>query len=165
MLCHAYPVTDQPEAARLVELSKTRSQLPWVRLTRLAGHVRFSHRRHVALARIACAVCHGPIAEQAQPPLRPLVRIVMNTCIGCHQARAFRWDDGLARNLQGGDLSPELIAELLDNRRIRFPTRAAAVQFAQALSPAPLTEAQRAGLLKLTVPAGPVSTDCIACHR
>ena len=58
----------------------------WKPVTRLPEHVMFSHRRHVVLARLACASCHADIGERAAPPVRMPMRLVMDTCVACHRA-------------------------------------------------------------------------------
>ncbi len=57
----------------------------WVRVTRLPEHVMFSHRRHVTLARLECASCHGDVARQTTPVSRPAKRLEMKTCLSCHR--------------------------------------------------------------------------------
>jgi len=57
----------------------------WTPVTSLPEHVMFSHRRHVALAGLACASCHGDIGQRTTPPGRMPVRLVMDTCLGCHR--------------------------------------------------------------------------------
>lgn len=58
----------------------------WTPVTKMPDHVMFSHRRHVTLAGLACASCHGDIGQRTTPPGRMPVRLVMNTCLGCHRA-------------------------------------------------------------------------------
>jgi hypothetical protein len=58
----------------------------WKPVTRLPEHVMFSHRRHVALASLACASCHADIGERTAPPTRMPRRLVMDTCLTCHRA-------------------------------------------------------------------------------
>lgn len=57
----------------------------WVPVTRVPDHVMFSHRRHVALARLACESCHGDIGTRTAPPTRMPMRLEMTTCLACHQ--------------------------------------------------------------------------------
>ena len=59
--------------------------IPWRRLYRVPSHVFFSHRRHVAMAGIVCAECHGPMEEQTRPPDRALVAHDMDDCMECHE--------------------------------------------------------------------------------
>lgn len=58
---------------------------PWVALTRLPAHVRFSHERHVGAGQLECASCHGDIGTRTAPVPRNPVRLDMSTCLGCHR--------------------------------------------------------------------------------
>ncbi len=58
---------------------------PWIPVTRLPSHVRFSHQRHTALGGLACESCHGDIAKRTAPPARTPMRLEMKTCLACHQ--------------------------------------------------------------------------------
>ena len=60
-------------------------RIAWLRLTRVPDHVAFSHRRHTGPGQLACASCHGDMAQRTTPPSRVPVRLVMNTCVSCHQ--------------------------------------------------------------------------------
>ena len=57
----------------------------WKPVTSVPDHVMFSHRRHVALAGLACESCHGDIGRRTTPPGRAPVRLVMDTCLACHR--------------------------------------------------------------------------------
>ena len=67
-------------------------EIPWRRVWRLPPHVFFSHRTHVAVAKLRCQTCHGPMETLDRPPARPLKRLTMDDCIGCHQAGHARAD-------------------------------------------------------------------------
>lgn len=58
---------------------------PWVRVTRVPDHVFFSHRRHVAVAALECASCHGTVTDAVDPLTRPARRLDMDGCIRCHR--------------------------------------------------------------------------------
>lgn len=60
-------------------------RIAWLRLTRVPDHVAFSHRRHTGPGQLACASCHGDIAQRTAPPSRVPVRLVMDTCLSCHK--------------------------------------------------------------------------------
>ncbi len=83
--CHETAITDNPEEHKIQEFAKAGTGIPWVRLTRLPSHFYFSHRRHVAVAHLACASCHGPMEERTSPPDRPLRPVRMSLCLDCHQ--------------------------------------------------------------------------------
>ena len=36
-------------------------------------------------AKVKCQTCHGPMETLTRPPARPLKKLTMNDCIGCHQ--------------------------------------------------------------------------------
>ncbi len=59
--------------------------IPWRRVWRLPRHVYFSHRRHVAIAKVKCQTCHGPMETLTRPPARPLRTLAMKDCLECHE--------------------------------------------------------------------------------
>jgi len=84
--CHEEALTDSPEEQRLLELIEAGGDQEFRKLFRMPDHVYYSHARHVTVAGIECATCHGGIAETTAPPPVPLVHVTMNTCVGCHAA-------------------------------------------------------------------------------
>lgn len=85
-MCHSAPQGTSAEAARVTELLADGDPLWFNKLFRMPDHVYYTHRRHVAIAELACERCHGGIAETERPPERALVRIDMEYCIDCHRA-------------------------------------------------------------------------------
>ena len=85
-ICHQVQQGKTAEAARLTELLTQGAPLRFNKLFRLATHVRYTHRRHVGIAKLDCRQCHGDIADSDRPPSRALVRITMNFCLDCHRA-------------------------------------------------------------------------------
>lgn len=79
------------EEAKLDAYVKAKTEIPWVRVWRLPSNVFFSHRTHVTLARVQCRTCHGPVETLEAPPTRPLKRLTMSDCLGCHEA--WRWPE------------------------------------------------------------------------
>lgn len=59
--------------------------IAWVQVTTIPTHVMFSHQRHVTIARLDCASCHGDMRERRTPPGAAATRIVMTTCLSCHR--------------------------------------------------------------------------------
>jgi hypothetical protein len=86
--CHSSPQTTSPKEAKLIELLEAGGPLEWRRVTELASHVLFSHRRHVAAGNIDCIACHGDMRERTVPISEPVVsfrgRTGMFRCIACH---------------------------------------------------------------------------------
>jgi hypothetical protein len=90
--CHARAPTSvaAPEWERL----ERENAAFWRPVTTLPDHVMFSHRRHVALAALACASCHADIGQRTAPPTRAPVRLVMDSCLACHRREGVSDDCG-----------------------------------------------------------------------
>ena len=82
--CHSELQGKSEEEKKLVQLLQTGVPLAWKPLFRQPPHVFYSHRRHVAVAKIDCSVCHGSIASTTTPPGR-VKRLRMIDCISCHR--------------------------------------------------------------------------------
>lgn len=85
MNCHQSALTDSREEAKIRDLAAAGKPITWNQLTQMPPHVFFSHRRHVAAAKLACAECHGPIEKSTAPPPHAFRVLTMNTCLGCHK--------------------------------------------------------------------------------
>jgi hypothetical protein len=90
--CHREANGPSPEEKKVVEAVLAGREIPWARLYDLPRHVYFTHRRHVAVARIACERCHGDMGSQTRPPPGPLVALTMDGCIECHRQRGASQD-------------------------------------------------------------------------
>ncbi|UCC72928.1 MAG: cytochrome c3 family protein [Gemmatimonadota bacterium] len=84
-MCHQATQGTSAEAARVTTLLAEGDPLTFNKLFRLESHVFYTHRRHVGIAELECATCHGAIAATERPPARPLVRIDMDFCMDCHR--------------------------------------------------------------------------------
>jgi hypothetical protein len=87
--CHSGASAKSPEEKKLQALAVNGREIPWRRVWRLPAHVFFSHRTHVALAKVKCQTCHGAMETLTRPPARPLKKLAMDDCIGCHEQ--WRW--------------------------------------------------------------------------
>lgn len=83
--CHEEAQGESPEEARLVEHIQTGEPIPWLKVYTVPDHVYFSHRRHAAIAGIACETCHGEVGQRVEPVTRPAVEMTMDHCMDCHQ--------------------------------------------------------------------------------
>jgi hypothetical protein len=83
--CHEESQTDSIEEARVVEHIQEGVPILWRKIYRVPDHVYFSHRRHTAIAGIACETCHGEVATQELPLTRPLIHPTMDHCMECHE--------------------------------------------------------------------------------
>lgn len=87
LACHAAPLTDSPEEEKVRAYGERGEEIPWAQVHALPDHSFFSHRRHVTLGKLDCAVCHGDMAQQTMPVTRPVVALTMDWCMGCHERR------------------------------------------------------------------------------
>ena len=95
--CHSGDITQNPDATPSVEAirrhAEAGTEIPWVRLYVLPHHVYYSHRRHTAIAELACTTCHGDIGESETPPAHPIAQTLkMENCVDCHRRRGVEND-------------------------------------------------------------------------
>jgi hypothetical protein len=83
--CHESPQTDSAEEKKINQLAAAGQEQVFVKLFHLPDNVFYTHRRHVGIAKLDCATCHGAIAKTTSLPATPLVRITMRFCIDCHK--------------------------------------------------------------------------------
>ena len=164
--CHdEEPLSDSPEEAKLVKFIAASRELPWVRLTRIPRHVRFSHQRHVVVGAIDCTACHGDIGKLAAPPSTPLVAIDMNFCMDCHRSKSFQIKGGSFKALRSGGLDKDLVEDMKVLQNKRFKSSLDLLAAVEKLSSTPLKESDKQIVLAQVHPSAPVTVDCIACHR
>lgn len=85
MGCHASVKKDSPHIQKLAAFAAARNRIPWVRVYRLPKTVYFSHEVHHRQAGVACADCHGPVAEREAIGLEKSIH--MAACMSCHEQR------------------------------------------------------------------------------
>jgi len=90
--CHEAEEIENPATEALRVFAEENGDIPWVRVYRVDAHTYFSHRRHVALAKIDCAVCHGDMAIQTRPVTRQAIPITMDGGISCHRKQGVTED-------------------------------------------------------------------------
>src|ERR1043165_2495275 len=57
--------------------------IQWIKIHNLPDHVYFNHSQHVAVGKIACQTCHGPVQEMDQ--VYQFESLSMGWCINCHR--------------------------------------------------------------------------------
>lgn len=90
--CHDTAPMKDPQEVKVWNRAVEKKQIRWNRLRRVADHVYYSHRRHVTLAKIECAACHGNMADRTTPPPHDLKPISMASCMDCHRKRGISND-------------------------------------------------------------------------
>jgi cytochrome c2 len=97
MNCHKYiqegPVYGKVEIAKIYAAldynpdKQTYGNNPrpikWIKIHNLPDHVYFNHSQHVAVGKIECQKCHGPIQEM--DTVRQYSQLTMGWCINCHR--------------------------------------------------------------------------------
>ncbi len=58
--------------------------IPWKRVALTAPDIYFSHRRHVAVAKLECAECHPGQEALTAPPRTARLVMTMTECVACH---------------------------------------------------------------------------------
>jgi len=82
--CHEQPMTESNEEKKLVDYIRKNQPIPWIQVHRVPDHAYFSHRRHVAIGKVACLTCHGNVPEMTLPFSKPYLPIKMAFCVDCH---------------------------------------------------------------------------------
>jgi len=97
MNCHRYiqegPVTGKTEIAKIYaaldydpasgEYGPNKKPIQWVRIHNLPDLAYFNHSQHVAVAKLACQTCHGPVEEM--DVVKQFSKLTMGWCIDCHR--------------------------------------------------------------------------------
>lgn len=57
--------------------------IEWTKIHNLPDHVYFNHSQHVAVGKVACQQCHGPIQDMDE--VKQFAPLSMGWCINCHR--------------------------------------------------------------------------------
>jgi c(7)-type cytochrome triheme protein len=83
--CHEDVIYVTPDKEKILASQRSGIDLAWKQVTKLAGYVYFSHRRHTAQGKIECTVCHANVAQWNVAPVTGTWKLTMNDCIDCHE--------------------------------------------------------------------------------
>jgi mono/diheme cytochrome c family protein len=75
--------TGTVEIDKIFAAVENNKPIEWVRVHNLPDLAYFSHEQHVAVGKIACQTCHGPIEEMEV--VRQYSNLTMGWCINCHR--------------------------------------------------------------------------------
>ena len=70
---------------------KIQGPIEWVRIHNLPDHVYFNHAQHVAVGKLECQECHGPVEEMEV--LAQHSPLSMGWCINCHRQTEVKFAD------------------------------------------------------------------------
>ncbi len=83
--CHDEAISESEDEATLLMYISENKKIPWRQVYSVPDYVFFSHRRHVKLGQMECAVCHGDVGSLAVPVAEQYERITMEWCMDCHE--------------------------------------------------------------------------------
>lgn len=63
----------------------------WVKIHNLPDHVYFNHSQHVAVGKVQCQTCHGPIQEMDE--VHQFANLSMGWCVNCHRQTEVQFKD------------------------------------------------------------------------
>jgi mono/diheme cytochrome c family protein len=94
----------------------------WVKVHNLPDHAYFNHAQHVAVGKIECQECHGPIDEQMDVA-EQWAPLTMGWCIDCHNTKDVKmagngyYDEVMAR-LEETDMGHAELKQYLEDEKI-----------------------------------------------
>lgn len=65
--------------------------IEWTKIHNLPDHVYFNHSQHVAVGKVACQRCHGPIQDMDE--VKQFAPLTMGWCINCHRQTEVQFAD------------------------------------------------------------------------
>ncbi len=71
--------------------SKVQGPIEWKRLHNLPDHVYFNHAQHVAVGKVECQKCHGPVEKMEV--MKQYAPLSMGWCINCHRETEVKFAD------------------------------------------------------------------------
>jgi hypothetical protein len=83
--CHSTPMQKTPQELLVYKYVSEHKQIPWYNIYHVPDYVYFSHRRHVAIGKLNCKLCHGDMAALDSPPKTQFLQIKMQNCWNCHE--------------------------------------------------------------------------------
>jgi len=70
---------------------KVQGPIEWVRIHNLPDHAYFNHAQHVAVGKVACQTCHGPVEKMEE--VYQHSPLSMGWCINCHRKTEVKFSD------------------------------------------------------------------------
>lgn len=83
MNCHQVVKVDSAEVHKIKAAVESNTPIRWNKVHRFPDHTSFDHSRHVAVAKIKCQECHGPVETMER--ILPNANLAMGDCLRCHR--------------------------------------------------------------------------------
>lgn len=97
--------------------------IEWVKVHNLPDHAFFSHAQHVAVGKLECQECHGPIDEKMDVA-EQWAPLTMGWCIQCHNEKEVKmagngyYDEMMVRLKENEKLGHRELKEYLEDEKI-----------------------------------------------
>ncbi|MFI5135420.1 MAG: c-type cytochrome [Chitinophagales bacterium] len=96
MNCHkAIQAGETPEGTaeiqKIYSAYENNKPIQWIKIHNLPDHVFFSHAQHVAVGKIQCQTCHGPVQDMKQ--VYQYASLSMGWCVNCHRQTQVQFQD------------------------------------------------------------------------
>ncbi len=79
------------EINKINEYINAKKNIEWVLIHKLPDHAYFNHAQHVAVGKVACETCHGPVAEMEI--MKQHSDLSMGWCVNCHRTTKVNFED------------------------------------------------------------------------
>lgn len=76
-------ITGRTEIDKIHAAWESGQPIEWVKVHNLPSHVYFNHAQHVAVGKMDCAECHGPVEKMDE--VMQVENLSMGWCIDCHR--------------------------------------------------------------------------------
>ena len=71
--------------------NKIPGPIEWIKVHNLPDHVYFNHSQHVAVGKVECQQCHGPVEEMKV--VQQAMPLSMGWCVNCHRKTEVKFAD------------------------------------------------------------------------
>ena len=108
--------------AKTLKYTGKTDPVKWVKVHNLPDHAYFNHAQHVAVGKLECQECHGPIDEKMDVA-EQWAPLTMGWCIKCHGEKDVKmagngyYDEIMAR-LEETDMGHKELKQYLDDEKI-----------------------------------------------
>lgn len=100
MNCHTVvksgKITGTEEIAKIYASIENQTPIEWIKVHNVPDHVFFSHAQHVAVAKLDCVECHGPVEEMDR--IMQVSDLSMGWCIECHRTKEVDFTNNFYKN-------------------------------------------------------------------
>ncbi len=86
-------ITGRTEIDKLVAAWEAGEPIEWIKIHNVPDHVYFNHAQHVAVGKMDCAQCHGPVEKMDE--VMQVESLSMGWCIDCHRTTEVQFSTNL----------------------------------------------------------------------